>query len=676
MTVRKWFGLSGTRTRRQALFLAGLILGCNGGETAPSRPPDVLVVTIDTARADRFSFTGSSPVATPAVDALARDGAAFLQAVSHVPVTLPAHATIFTGLLPSRHGVRSNGLFRLDPDTTTLAERLRERGYATGAFIAAVVLDRRYGLDQGFDVYDDLMDARDPASHVGFPQRRGEKVAAAALEWLGRIEEQPTFLWVHLFDPHEPYDPPEPERSRYPGSPYDGEIAYVDRVIGKLLDGYKSVGRYRDAVILLTADHGESLGEHGERSHGIFIYDATVHVPLILKAAGIAPGLRIEAQVGHVDLFPTLLALVGAEIPGDLDGDSLLPWFRGSPPAAGAPAYLESLYPRLHHGWAEYRGVRSVEWKFITAAGRELYHLRSDPDETKDLALARPDELERFRTLLRDEFPPDVDNGSTRVEPSPAERRRLEALGYVWSGEPEARGEGSALPDPREKIRDLQEMDRALKLKRAGDLEEAIRVATALVQTNQDAPLFWKKLGDLQLSAGNFPEAVRAFDRALDLWPGDADGWTAKGFALQQLERIDKALAAYEEAIRIEPGQRKARHNRWGLMLIRTRFAEVAAESAEALRRDPSDAEARWAAARVHLASGAPWDAVAELEAGIASPPRDPTLLTELAMTLEELGASARAEQLYREAVRYDLSGMAGRRLRRLLERQAAARAR
>jgi len=416
-----------------ALLVAACVLGqlSGCGRDGATAPPHILLITLDTARADRFSYAGASTVSTPNVDQLAGDGTVFLQAISPAPITLVAHASILTGLAPPAHGIHNNGNYRLRDEAVTITERLADHGYDTAAFVGAAVLDARYGLDQGFELYDDAMTGK-PDSEFE-PQRRADAVVEAALRWLEDASTSPTFAWVHLFDPHKPYDPPEPERSRHARSPYDGEIEFSDRMIGRLLDGYRQLGLYDDSIVILTSDHGEGLGEHGEPTHGIFLYDTTVHVPLIVRVPGLGRGHVVSSQVQLVDIAPTLAALTGAEPMSNVHGLSLEPLLRGELVTA-RPAYLETRLPLENYGWFELRGLRTEAMKLVSGAGNELYDLATDPGERNDVFAARAEPTMAMLRLLEDEVAARDELAET-TELDEVTRRRLTALGYVSSGE-------------------------------------------------------------------------------------------------------------------------------------------------------------------------------------------------------------------------------------------------
>jgi arylsulfatase A-like enzyme len=408
------------------------------------------VVTLDTLRADRLGCYGFRDVATPHLDAIAAEGVLFEQAAATAPMTLPSHASIFTGLIPPHHGVRDNGGFFLEEETVTLAELLQEAGWATGAFIGAWVLDGRWGLDQGFDHYSDRFDlSKYKVVNLGTVQKTGDEVMDLALEWLDTIRSEKFFAWVHLYDPHTPYEPPEPFADRYPGQPYLGEIAYTDEVVGRLVEWLRDSGLWDRTILVLVGDHGESLREHGEATHTFFIYDATQHVPLIIHTPWGDRG-RSGAQVSTVDLLPTILDLLGLPPLEGADGRSLARLVLHPEAESPGLAYAETYFPRFHYRWQHLRSVRDGTWKFIEAPTPELYDLREDPGETMNLYEDRQDVAEALRNrLLRmagDGTQAVPDNASL----DPETLQRLAALGYVGGGAPV--DPAAVLPDPKDKI--------------------------------------------------------------------------------------------------------------------------------------------------------------------------------------------------------------------------------
>ena len=377
---------------------------------------NVLLVTIDTLRFDRVGAYGSSLGLTPTLDRLAREGQRAVTAYAHVPMTLPSHATLMTGMYPFTNGVRDNGSFHLDRDKPTLAKSLEAAGYRTGAFVGAFVLDARFGLNNGFDAYDDRMNGTGGTPEV--VQRPAEQVLAAAADWIlgsavspkpsalsnpSSLSPQPFFGWIHLYDPHEPYAPPEPYRSRYASDPYAGEVAYADAALGAFLDRLQAAGALARTLIVVASDHGESLGEHGERTHGLFAYDATLRVPLILRApTAIAPGM-FNGLSRLIDVTPTILDLVGVQQPGGMDGRSLRSAIEGQP-AADRPSYFEALNANLTRNWAPLKGVvvnGPNRLKLVDLPIPELYELDTDPGESRNLvAGADTGTVNPYRRLL------------------------------------------------------------------------------------------------------------------------------------------------------------------------------------------------------------------------------------------------------------------------------------
>lgn len=415
--------------------------------TAPPAPAhNVVVITLDTTRADHLSPYGYMNVSLPSLERLAGEGVVFDRAISVAPLTLPAHTTLFTGLLPPRHGVRDNAVAALAESQTTLAERLRARGFRTGAFVGSVVVGPERGLAQGFDQYVGV-----PSSSQQTPdarQRRADDVMGDAIRWLDSTGSSPFLLWAHLYDAHRPYDPPEPYRTTYGHNLYVGEIAFMDAQIGRLLGALEARGLLENTVVIVVADHGESLGAHGERDHGIFLYEEVLRVPMIVRAPGVQP-IRVADVVRLTDVMPTILELLRLP-PAPVDGVSLVGLMRGRPSDRSLEAYAESLYPeRL--GWAPLRALRDEEFKFINAPRPELYDLANDPYEEQNLYESRQTVAVRLAARLaaltsgRASLSAEDRPGST-----PEWRAQLASLGYVASAPPAPAGR--PLPDPKDCI--------------------------------------------------------------------------------------------------------------------------------------------------------------------------------------------------------------------------------
>src|SRR3954463_9218229 len=353
------------------------------------RPGDLnlLIVTLDTTRADRIHAYGFDGIETPNLDRMAREGVLFEQAVAPAPLTLPAHSSIFTGRFPPAHGVRDNGGFFLDARETTLAERLQARGFRTGGFVGAYVLDHKWGIAQGFQTYFDDFDlSKYQSLSLGSVDRPGNEVADKALQWLDGVGSKRFFGWVHFYDAHSPYDPPEPFKSRYAGHPYIGEIAFVDSQVGRLLAYLDAHHLADNTVVIVMGDHGESLGEHGEGTHGFFVYQATMHVPLLVRAPyDLMAGRRVADTVRSIDILPTALELLGVPSSEHLEGTSVVPLMTGAKKELGLAAYSEAIYPRFHFGWSDLRALTSGRYKYVAAPRPELYDLQEDPGETRNL---------------------------------------------------------------------------------------------------------------------------------------------------------------------------------------------------------------------------------------------------------------------------------------------------
>jgi arylsulfatase A-like enzyme len=437
-----------SRTGRTLLVVGavGLALAAGVGLWLRSRTPrtSLLLVTIDTLRADRLGSYGYAGASTPALDGLAARGVRFAHAQAAVPLTGPSHATIFTGTYPPVHGVRDNVAFSLDPRHTTLATRLKQRGYRTAAFVAAYPVARGFGFGQGFDEYSEKFHEI-PIPGQG-AERPGNEVADEAVAWLGKLPAGPFFAWVHLYDPHAPYTPPTPYRERFAGRLYDGEIAFADAQVGRILAALAAAGPDKDTLVVAMSDHGESLGEHDEHTHAILIYESALRVPLILAGPGVPSGRVVEDRVGSVDLLPTLLRLLDAPVPEGLPGRDLRAAFAG--PLEEQPLYAESLFGRLNCRWSSLRGITLGSWKLIEGAGSELYDLSQDPGESRDRAADDPERAARLRRLLASSLARMAPQGDTArpVALSPEQEDRLRSLGTSPAAEEAARPTSPACP--------------------------------------------------------------------------------------------------------------------------------------------------------------------------------------------------------------------------------------
>jgi len=588
----------------------------------------VLLITIDTARADRFSYTGGKVPGTPRVDALAAEGAGFTNAMTPVPLTLPAHASLMTGRLPASHTVRDNGFHRLPDGETTLAEILAGSGRATAAFIGAEVLDRRYGLDQGFQTYDEQFGGDAPAGLSYYRERDAEEVVKAALAWLPAPAGRPVFVWVHLFDPHAPYHPPEPERSRY-ASGYDGEIAYVDRAIGDLLDGWSTRRGLDETLVVVAGDHGEGLGEHGEKTHGVLVHDATLRIPLVIRVPGTRPARTIADPVSLIDVLPTVCHIVGVPVPAGVQGRDLSPLLTGGKVAwASTSGYAESLYAYFHHGCTPLLALREGGWKLVRGAADALYDLRKDPQESSDLDTSQPGKsaalagtLDRLATGLNEAA------ASAAVVPDEETRRALASLGYASSA-PSPRP--AARRDPREALVSLATMAEADRSALAGDLAAAVAGYRAVLRDEPASIDARVRLAQILLAANRAREAVAPLAEAVSIDPADPYLRRKLGNALEASGRVAEALAIYDAGLAAHPDDRDLRTGRWSCLDRLGRTKPMLEEAERAIDADPRDGAARLARAMACCGRGTDAAYEAALRRELSELPQDPILLGAL----------------------------------------------
>jgi len=563
-------------------------LGLWAVRTRHASRPNVLLITVDTLRADHVGSYGYSAAQTPALDRLAARGLRFAHAWTVAPLTLPAHSSLMTGTFPAFNGVRDNGGFYLGDDQVTLAKVLRAHGYRTGGFVSAFVLDHRWGIAQGFDRYYDDFDLAKYRVDVGLDavQRPGSEVVSKAIEWLDQDATQPFLAWAHLYEPHAPYDPPEPIRARFPPTmigAYDGEIATADVQIGRLIDHLASTGRLDRTLVVVLGDHGESLGEHGEEQHGFFIYDADIRIPLIVAGPGV-PSRVVNDDVRIVDVMPTILQLLGMQIPATVQGRSLSPLVHGE--RVDLVAMSETWYPRHHYGWSELTSIRDGRYHFIAAPRRELYDIELDPGELHDVALANPgraDALERaLRAFLAQMSSNRPTNSPRPVEPEVEER--LRSLGYVGSSISPRVLEDRPRGDPKDKIALYNLLKQAGLDSVEGRIEEGIHKVRQALDQDPEIVEAHIMLGNMNTKARRDDQAVAAYQRALAL---DSDNQNAAfnlALAYKTAGRTDAAEAGFERVLALNPRDAKARYQLADIWMTRGEFsrAQTALERAVA----------------------------------------------------------------------------------------------
>jgi arylsulfatase A-like enzyme/Flp pilus assembly protein TadD len=539
--------------------------------------PNVLLISIDTLRADRLGSYGYRDAQTPVIDALAARGLRFAQATTVAPLTLPAHASLLTGTFPTFHGVRDNGQFYLADDQTTLTEVLKARGYRTGGFVGAFVLDRRWGMAQGFDTYFDDFDLSryELAAGIDAAQRPGDEVVDRAIKWLGEDTSAPFFAWVHLYDPHAPYSAPEPYTSRFPPTmtgAYDAEVAFTDVQVGRLIDAIRDAGELENMFIVVVGDHGEGLGEHSEQQHGFFVYDATVQIPLIVAGPGL-PARVVPDQVRIVDVMPTILEALGIERPALIQGASLVPAARGE--RLELLALSESWYPRYHYGWSELRAVRDGRYKLIAVPRRELYDTQLDPSETNDLSSTNPrladalgralgDLVARTTSSSRPHAPQQVD---------PEVEERLRALGYVGGSVSPRNLEERPRGDPKDKVALYNLLKQAGSDSVAGHIDDAIAKVQRVLADDDGVVEAYVMLGNLHTKAKRLEVAIASYQKALTLDDRHENAAFALALAYKQAGRLEAAEAGFERVLQMNPRTTKAE---WQLADLRIRRGDFA----------------------------------------------------------------------------------------------------
>lgn len=521
----------------------------------PSIDGPIVLISIDTLRADRLPAYGYTRTRTPNVDRLIADGVLFEQAYSHSPQTLPAHTSILSGELPFAHGVRDNIGFSVAADQRFLQHDLKDLGFATAGFVSAYVLRHQTGINRGFDVYDDALPAATPDRPLGQVQRDGADTVAAARAWIDRQPSPTFFAFVHIYEPHKPYTPPKRFAA---GDPYDGEVEHADEIVGQLLDHLRAKGLYDRATILLLADHGEGLGDHGEDEHGIFLYRETIRVPFVVKLPDArGAGRRVAAPVQHVDVLPTILELARTSRSFRLQaegsgGRSLVPVLTESGNLPPASIYSESLSPRYHFGWSELYALTDDRYRLIRAPRDELYDLQRDPGERTSIAGERAQvrtAMRRALDAILEEVPV---NAPTSV--SDEDRRRLAALGYVGTQSGASISDsGDRLPDPKDKIGVLQKYKRATDLARDRRLADAIALYRELLREEPEMTDVWLQLAEIYGRRGMTRQMVAAYKEVIERNPKDPAALTGAATGLLRLGQLNEARAHAELAIDVAP---------------------------------------------------------------------------------------------------------------------------
>jgi len=620
-----------------------------------SKDYNVILITMDTTRADRLGCYGFPYVETPTIDLFARRGIRFERCFSTTPLTLPAHTSIMTGTVPPFHGVRDNGGFIVPAGIETLAKVFKARGYATGAFVAAYVLDSKWGLNLGFDTYYDKFDlSRFETISLGEVQRPANEVIDQVLPWLEKNKGGKSFTWVHLYDPHTPYEPPPPYDKLYPEHPYAGEIAFTDSQIGRLWTFLEGSGLTDNLFLVLAGDHGESLGEHGEGAHGFFVYQAALHVPLIFvtpfpKLQGVvSPGV-----VSLVDIMPTLCEMTGAPVPPQVQGKSLVPAFFDPRRTPEEYAYSETYYPRYHYGWSELRAVQDGRYKLILAPVPELYDVVRDPGEEKNLVYIEKKTYGEM-TAAADRFIARAGQNAYELDVGKVDeetRERLAALGYIGSFSDPSRLKGQKLADPKDKIGIFNDLSHAREMGLEGKADDAIRMIQGIIADDPNVGDAHFGLGNLFLRQKRFTDAIAAFKKALELKPDDSFAVMNVAGAYQSMGRFDDAEQFVLDYLKTGFQDSQLLYLLGNMNYRRKNYDKAIGYFGQCLAENPQSASAHNGLAAIYILRDDLGKAEGHLKAALAINPRLQSLRYNMAQLLEKQSLFPEAADYYLQEI-------------------------
>jgi len=566
-----------------------ILLAPKHTQSAPkSRSLNVLLITIDTLRADYLSCYGSKTVKTPSIDRLAKEGILFEYAFAHNVVTLPSHVNILTGTYPVYHGVRDNAGFLLDEEFLTLSEVLQKKGYETGAFVGAFPLDDRFGLNQGFDLYDDFYGDTSAQNDFSFVERRAEKVIEPAVEWINQNKNNLWFCWVHLFDPHAPYDPPQSFKDKYPHNFYSGEVAYTDFALGKLFIFLRRSGLEKNSLIIITSDHGEGLGDHKERTHGVFAYNSTLHIPLIFYQPTIFREPKaIKQRVRHIDIMPTVLDLLNIKMPKEVQGRSLLPVLKNPREERVDDCYFEALTPNLNRNWAPLQGLLSEQFKYIRLPLEELYNVESDYREENNLAEAERfvvEKLNKSLVSLIERYSSPESREIKRIKEDAETLEKLRALGYISGSTQKSLKKIFTKEDDPKQLIDLDNMSHeAINIYLQGNPQRAIEIFNDIINRRPDMGLTYSQLSFVYREVGQIDKAIETLEKAVALNLSNNQDLVAKlGIYLQEIGQFKRSIEVLQTVLNKDPHHAEAL-NYLGISYWRAGQHDKAVESFEKL---------------------------------------------------------------------------------------------
>jgi len=566
-----------------------------------------VLITVDTLRADRLGCYGFSKIKTPAIDSFAQKGVKFEHCIAQTPLTLPSHTSLMTGTFPTFHGVRDNGGYLVPEQLNTLAELFKAKEYDTAAFVSSYVLDSKWGLDQGFDHYFDNFDlSKYKTISLGNVQRPGDEVIEQVIPWLEEHKNNKFFTWVHLYDPHTPYEPPSPYKEQYKGSPYLGEIAYTDSLLEELWQYLEENNLTENTVLIFASDHGESLGEHKERTHGFFVYQEGIHVPLIF----VTPfekfqGITRSSVASLVDIMPTILDLAGMEVPTEVQGKSLLPLFRGEKRGSENFSYSETFYPRLHYGWSELTTIQDSQYKLIVAPRLELYDIVNDPEESINIVDQKPQEARRLKKLI-DDFMERTGQNSFDLDYTHMDeetRQKLSALGYIGTFT-EIKEKSGKLGDPKDKIIIFNELSKARELGMQEKYGESITMLQDILKDDPEIIDAYFAMGNVYFKWEKYSLALESFKKAFEKRPNDPFTVINIANAHLKMGEVDEARDFMESVLPSLPPDSQVNFILGNIYKLKENYPGAEKYYRECLRLNPSSVSANNALGKVFLLQG------------------------------------------------------------------------
>lgn len=615
-----------------------------------------ILITVDTLRADKIHCYGFPSIETTYMDLFASRGVKFEKCFAQTPLTLPSHASILTGTQPIFHGVRDNGGFLVPEELVTLAEVFKDKGYETAAFVAAYVLDSKWGLNQGFDYYFDNFDlSRFKKISLGSVQRPANEVIDEALSWLEEKKEEKFFTWIHLYDPHTPYEPPPPYDRLYSGRPYIGEIAFTDSQLGRLWQFLEENNLLDSSFFIFASDHGESLGEHQESAHGFFVYQEGIHVPLIF----VTPfeelhGISCAQVVSLVDIMPTMLEMAEAPVPPQVQGESLLSLFF-NPEISHSFAYAETFYPRFHYGWSELKSLQNQRYKLIIAPDMELYDLEEDPDERENLASSRKKILAELRAEA-DKFIEKHSENALEIDYRKMDeetRQKLAALGYIGSFVSSSKLKGRKLANPKEKIDVFNQLSKAKEMGLQGKVEQAVKIIKDILTDDPDIIDAYFILGNIYLKQGNNEEAIKYFEESLERKPDDTFAVINIANAYRRMGEYEKAETFVLDQLQMGISDSQFYFILGGIKILQKKDDEAIKYYEQCLSLNPSSSSSHNALAAIYLNKNDLLNAEKHINSVLNLNPKLSNAHYHLAQLLEKNGELTKAAESYRKELEY-----------------------